>query len=100
MKKDIFKFDIKIELDEQPEDYNFKPFYIKNENYQNSKETPNAISTHKKYFKIFYFLFARILLAFSLNGVFYATLLPLYKISASLFHFFNINTILLIIKFI
>lgn len=29
MKKEIPKFDIKIELDESPTDYSFTPFYVK-----------------------------------------------------------------------
>jgi len=56
MKKDLIKFDIKIELDEEPTDYEFKPFYIKNENYtSNSDKKSNGNiettkSSHKKYF--------------------------------------------------
>lgn len=53
MKKDLIKFDIKIELDEEPTDYNFKPFFVKNENYssdsnKNSKENLDPNSKHKK----------------------------------------------------
>ena len=54
IKKDLIKFDIKIELDDEPTDYAFKPFFIKNENYssdsnKNSKENFTfAASTHKK----------------------------------------------------
>lgn len=53
IKKDLIKFDIKIELDQEPENYDFKPYFVKNENYssdsnKNSKENLNMQSTHKK----------------------------------------------------
>ncbi len=53
MKKDLIKFDIKIELDDEPTTYDFKPYYIKNENYssdsnKNSKENLNIDSMHRK----------------------------------------------------
>ena len=61
IRKDLIKFDIKIELDEEPADYQFKPFYVKNENYssdsnKNSKDNLKTNqSLHKKYFLIFFF---------------------------------------------
>ena len=56
MKKDFIKFDIKVELDESPTDYAFKPFFVKNENSpnnsnKNSKEnlqTDLSNINHKK----------------------------------------------------
>lgn len=54
MKKDLIKFDIKINLDEEPTDYEFKPFFIKNENNtnttdKNSKDIMGTTpSSHKK----------------------------------------------------